>query len=97
MAEWIHKYLEENIGSGTTIQNQQPGHMIAKVLKEIQDEVPNEVDTLQDSGVDGIEASIYDGKLLIVYGQLLPDGGADGEVLQRDSAGDAYFGPVRAL
>lgn len=97
MAQWNHKYLEVNIGAGTTIQNQSPGRLIAKAITEIQDEVPNEVEAKQVLGTAGIQASIYSNKLLIEYDELLPSGGAESEVLQRDAAGDAVWGPVRAM
>jgi len=91
MTEWNHKYQPESLGSGTTIQNQSPGRKIAEAITEIQEDVPNEV--RQD---DGGETPRIENNVLYL-GVALPDGGEDGEVLQRDASGKAYWGAVRAL
>ena len=89
--DWNNTYREENLGSGTTIQNQRPAHLIARAITEIQALVPNQVEVMS-----GDESPKIEGNVLYI-GSGLPSGGADAEVLQRDSSGNAYWGAVRAL
>ena len=102
MSKWAHTFTPEMIGSTSTITGLRPFRLTAEALTEIQSRVVTDVEI---SIADGEPtASIVDGTLKITIpsslltgsDDLLPEGGEDGDVLQRDAYGVAYWGPVRA-
>lgn len=94
MSTWINRYAPEDIGSGTTITGDKPGHKIAAAITEIQEKAVTEA----ASDIEDLTLEVADGKVTL-GGEItdgLPDGGEQYQVLQRDSSGEAVWDWVRA-
>ena len=97
MADWNNRFFPEDLGPRSTIQNFKPGKRTARAITEIQEKCPND---LEVSLSLNFEDSYIAGSTLYLGGDGLssvPEGGEEYEVLQRDSAGEAVWGPVRAI
>jgi len=101
---WIYSFTPEQIGSQSTITELRPFRKLAEVVTELQQKVVASVEVTMTEE-ETPSASIVDNVLRIsipvsafkeYVNSLLPDGGEDGDVLQRNSSGEAYWGPVRA-
>ena len=104
MADWNNRFFPEDLGPRSTIQNFKPGKRTARAITEIQEKCPNDLEVslslnFEDSFIAG--STLYlggDGLSSIPDGlSSIPDGGEEYEVLQRDSAGEAVWGQVRAI
>lgn len=103
MSAWVHKYRVVDVGSQATITGHTPGQKIALVLEDIQGRVPNDVE-----GESPITAEIVGNTLTLSLdiealksmleldsGDMLPDGGEEHQVLQRNAEGEAVWDWVR--
>jgi hypothetical protein len=100
MANWTHRYRQEQIppagAIGGVITAHRPGRQIADAITELQDRVVTDIE-VQGDGIEDTGSSIVDNTLRLRLrvdapdptppGDVLPSGGDPGMVLTRTSSG----------
>ncbi len=93
---WFHRYRPVDIGTQEVIHEHTPGRKIAEAITELQEKVVADIAAVNLSGLVTLNVTREGNQVVLTIDDLLPEGGEQYQVLQRDSGGNAVWDWVRA-